>query len=267
MAKKTEKYVPQTQFPKTSMTFGKILRAANTTPKQYIEYLRETHKTGTYAYWSGMVRKWDFGEADDTNFFTFYDERTLNRVAQYVFHVTPHFTEINDKFLAEFDSREDLQEIYRQAAKARSYLVTHNSECVNQPHHYFDRPQSYNMWEQAIQYDTDSRKKIELARETPYQEGDLVLLRTPSIGDCDYDPMYISPWRRDEGETPDKTVPRIGTVLSVTEKVTGWRATRGSKTIKVVWMGVGDGKIYEIPEKHLKFHERPTYKNGMKVRE
>ena len=115
---------------------------------------------------------------------------------------------------------------------------------------------------------TEARKMRELARETPYLEGDLVLLRTPYVGHRDHDPYYINPASKaaQEGQTtPDKSQPRLATVIAVTDELGSWRHCKGSKVLKVVWIGQED--IVNVQERYVKWHMRPTLKNGLKKRD
>lgn len=273
MPKKIEKYVPQTVTPRSSLKLAALVREGGYTPTQVVQMVRECNAESSSTYYSRTVRMWDAGEVNASNFHLVYNESYINNIYSYISYKTAGFKEINDKFLAEFDSREDLQEIYALAVKGRYHLRLLNLSYVETnpaggpPSPYTTRPESFIMYNDIVSWSNEARQKIELSRETPYMEGDLVVLRQTSVGNGDYDPMFIPYWQRTEkGETPDKTVPRLGTVISVTENVNGWRATRGSKIIKVMWVGIGEGKIQDVPEKHIKFHERPTFKNGMKVR-
>jgi hypothetical protein len=93
---------------------------------------------------------------------------------------------------------------------------------------------------------SEARKEIELRRRQPYMEGDVVLLRKPFHGHWDHDPHRTKP----VGEA------RYGSVMSVDlEEIDGWRGTKGSRLINVVWFGK-DGGISKVPEKIIKLESR-----------
>lgn len=180
---------------------------------------------------------------------------------------TPEFVDLNNRFMAEYESREDLQEIYKDAAKNTWWWYDTHGKSHNrndaETRGWVDKPATYMMFRQVIRRGHVG-EKIELARETPYQEGDLVLLRLPYVGHKRIDPMYIDPWS-EEGQagqtTPDRSMLRLGTVVSVTEKTAGWRSGKGTKIIQLIWIGKED--VVDVEEKYIKWHERPTIKNGM----
>lgn len=270
--KKVVPYHPATKFPSTAANMHRLLKADGYKLGDIIRLINESNAARGGNYWSGLLRKWESGEITEATIGQFYNDRMVDRVAQHVFPFTPTYQRINDAFLAEYDSRADLQEVYTLAVNGRGWAYTVSGDCVDLNNHpqYKTRPESFLMYSSMISRCTESRKKIELSRSTPYQEGDLVLLRKEGMDRRGVDPLYIPRWgygAQPGKSTPDETVERIGTVISVTEKVGGYHAVKGSKLIKVLWMGVEDGSIHDIPEKYLKWRERPTYKNGLKVRE
>jgi hypothetical protein len=93
---------------------------------------------------------------------------------------------------------------------------------------------------------SEGRKALELKRRQIYEEGDVIVLRTPYMGHWDHDPHRTKP--RDE--------PRYGSVMSVdSNETSGWRGTRGSRIINVVWFGK-EGAISKVPEKIIKLESR-----------
>lgn len=267
---KVNKYVPQTKYPKSSVGAANIFDKAGYKLQDLFRFLAEKNAKSKHSYFTDLLRHWQMGNFNEQNFEERYSQAYRNRIKGYVFSETKEFKDINDNFLKEFDNRSDLLEIYEKALEGRRYVydIYNGYTPYDHPEYpkYEKRPESYEMFESAITRSDTARQMIELARETPYAEGDLVMLRDTAV-DTQHDPMFVPRWKRVElGDTPDKSVPRIGTVISVTEKLSGYYARKGDKVIKVVWMGVGDGKVVEVSEKHIKWHMRPTYANGMKTR-
>lgn len=184
--------------------------------------------------------------------------------------VTPECAAVNAAFLAEYDSRPDLQELYQKFSTSNYWLhnlygaTLKNDDVI--ANGWDKRPESYRMFMDV--YENHSARELrEKARETPYLEGDLVMLREPFVGKRQADPLWINPYSQAAyagASTPDKSVPRIATVIGVTDEVNGWRAGKGSKILKVIWMGSED--VVNVEERFVKWHCRPTYKNGLKSR-
>lgn len=204
--------------------------------------------------WQGIVWK-------DTTAGTYWLKRFLNAVWPY----TEECAAINAAFLQEYDSREDLQEMYRDSAQSSNYF--NGLEIQTSTYYeggiaaiekggYRERPADYAMFHHF--YDTHTnRKRREVAREPLFQEGDLVVLRLPYVDHPDWDPMWVSRYvqARDNVKTPDKTVERIGMLTSITDKVGSYRGAKGSRLMKVLWFGKEDAVM--VQEKVIKFHERP----------
>lgn len=266
MPKKVAKYVPATKYPRSSIGCRNIIRKAGYTPGQIIEFLRAENNLRTYKTFNRFVNSWDVGTLNEAGFANMHPS-TLNRLCEHVFPQTKEFAEINEAFLSEFDKREDLQTIYRDSWSGRFHVYDLHGTFLNvaDDSPIRMRPDNYMQFDAVVYGNGDSRQKIELSRVTPYCEGDLVKLRSTSVGNIDYDPLYTAYFRDNEygGKgTPDASIERIGTVISVTEKMGNWRCSRGSKIIKVMWMP--SGKMIDTEERHLKWHERPTKKNGMR---
>lgn len=270
--KKIVPYQPATKFPSTHANMHRLLRDDGYKIADIVGFVKEYNALRGRNYWSALVRGWDAGEITEANISDQYTPHMLDRIAAHAFPVTPTFRRVNEQFLAEYDSRGDLQEIYKIATDSRGWAYTLDGECrsLKEFPQYKDRPESFLMYSGMVKRCVETRQKIELSRRTPYQEGDLVLLRKGGINRRGYDPLYVPRYGAAAmaGQvTPDETVQRIGTVISVTEKTESYHAAKGSKLIKVLWMGVESGTIHDIPEKFLKWHMRPTYANGMKIRE
>lgn len=159
-------------------------------------------------------------------------------------------------FLLWFNSRPDIQEIYRWAFTSDGYIYVAHPENGDW---CYKGDSSWNPdWEQnpansdmfwRICGDWNVRKFIAVNRETSYSEGDLVVLRTPYVGNWDYDPL----WERQN--MPDKTVLRVGTILEMTENIhRNSRAGKGSRAVNVLWNGSTEAKL--VPERVLKHLER-----------
>lgn len=274
--KKIEKYVPVTKFPAENFRWKVLeknekydnLDTVLELNKQALEksgqtwdrlhYFKEGIKSGRFSdeelkNWKATVGVWHY-------------RATLNQI--YV--LTPEFDAVNDAFMKEFDSREDLQEIYAETFDNHYGVYDRHGNSYNKEKAielgYDKRPESYVMYDNVVSSHQAS-KKIELARETPYMEGDLLLLRTPYVGRRNIDPMYVHPYSTEYyggARTPDKSVPRIATLIAIKDEVAHYRATRGSKIMQIIW--IGSDQLVNLEEKYLKWHERPTYKNGLKTR-
>lgn len=204
------------------------------------------------------------------------DYKSLNDLGEWhiktlktsAFFSSQEFDTLNEKVMAEYDSREDLQEIYKTCV-AGCYWVTGRfgeNFSIGSPgnEHLHERPAHYRMLCSVLQ-SNDAKVMREKNRDTGFQEGDLVLLRKPYVSANGIDPFYINPYsvRGLNGEkTPDSSVPRIGTVIAVTDKLTEkWHPAKGMRILKVLWMGTED--IVDVELRYLKWHERPTKKNGL----
>ena len=292
-AKKVQKYVPLTKYPRDSMesyhyllqskyTYEELLSIVDTreggswggrwdTVDQKSEYT--LYKNGA-EYFTDKIdsQKTDVGNWQQIDMKKNYYFRNL---IIWIWPMTAEFRELNGKFLAEYDSRPDMQEFYTSIAESAGYYqdVTENYSNWNRDDvvkidagGFRNRPASYAMYSYFLE-SASGRKMVELARETPYEEGDLVVLRLPFVGHPDWDPEWVSHYKQyHEGKVqPGREVARMGMLMEVTEKVNAYRAAKGSKLMKILWFGKEDA-VY-IPENKIKFHERPTLKNGLKKRD
>lgn len=172
----------------------------------------------------------------------------------------PEYLAYEGKFFAWYDSRPDIQEIYKYAMNCESYTYVNHpvtGEYVSKRGEGWDtswetRPGSAQMfWRKTS--DWNVRKFMEVNRDTVFEEGDLVVLRKTQVGNWRYDPYY------DGSATPDKTHDRIGTVMQMTDEVhRRSRAGKGSRQINVLW--VGQSEMKGVPERILKLHERKPRK-------
>jgi len=200
---------------------------------------------------------------DATNYSRHHHLRSLIRAA-YPFTVA--WERDHEAFFAEYDSRDDLKEIYTAlAGKARWFrnrtgdYVEFNSERFQQE--WLVRPESPEMFTCAVD-NTYGKKYIEERKESPFMEGDLVLLRSAFVGDRRYDPM-----KKYGVDCPGTDVPRIGTILHISDKVAVARrgGVVGNRVVSVLWMGKEQPD--DVYQRRLKFYERPTLANGRKKRE
>lgn len=275
--KKIQKYIPQTSYPRSNQEW-RVLEKEKVTFAYLIDLLKAHHANlrlargqETFLPYVRYVEKWDSGVLTEANHRDVLDKWRYKNFCNEMFKHTDAYKKINEKFLAEYDSREDLQEIYKDCISHMGWLYDENENCIDirgekGTHPFCTRPQNYRMFDYAVS--RYGRSTIEIARETPFVEGDLVLLRDTAVG-TDADPLRVGHYTLaySQGQrTPDKSTQRIGTVISVTGEVSrSWRPVKGSKILKVMWLG-GDGSIVDVEERRVKWHERPTYKNGMKSR-
>lgn len=277
--KKIQKYVPQTKLPALKMGWRVLLdepiENIFSILKAKHEELRRIHRESgsTERLWlpyERQVARWDSGEINSVNYQQIIGQYYHKNILNYVYTLSPQFKETDRLFMAEFDSREDLQLIYRDCVSRAHWVydIDDNHMSVDDNCPYRERPQTFRMFQGVVgRY---GRSDIELSRPTPYVEGDLVLLRDTAV-DTDADPLQVRRWSpaHQAGQvTPGKEVQRIGTVISVTGQVArSWNPVKGSKVLKIMWLGINDAKIVDVEERYLKWHERPTLKNGMKTRE
>jgi hypothetical protein len=203
---------------------------------------------------------------------------TVRFVLERAWVASKEFKKINDAFLEEYNNRPDMQEFYKEFAVDQYYFYdvwgNHYYESTyNEPtgeskliiESEKNAPSSYMSYKRCMS-GWKARQFLEKNRPTAFAEGDLVVLRDVYVDHPDHDPLWLSYYERMRQNTtvPDKSTLRIGTVMKVTDNIP-YRATRGCKLIDILWIGK-DASVH-VPEKVLKFYERPTYKNGLKKRE
>lgn len=293
--KKLTKYIPNTKTFSDHRSMQHFLWDKRTefTLEQLIEWNREWYNGANYGkmndktddYIKTFRDRLANNNVDATNWNTgSYYSWPISQMLEKGFIATNWFNEMNEAFLAEYDSREDLQELYKKFYDGTNWITDRyeNSFSVNHYYRntelitneevralrekYSERPESFIMWNSVVDR-AEVRKFIEIQRETPYQPGDLVKLRAAFIGRDGYDPLFVSNYdvyARGMSPTPDKSVDRIGTLMAITNDMKGWRGSKGSKVIEVMWIGQENTSF--IPERAVKWEERPTFKNGLKQR-
>lgn len=274
--KKIQKYVPATKLPSSGREW-RILEGVS----KYDDYLtcidifdrllRPDLDAWHGNYYDAYTEKFKSGEWNVKDWKNIINEYRVRGLLQSIWPVTEEYKLLNDLFMKEYNERPDLQEIYKEATAHNYYYYDsrgrHHSQREAQQRGWDTQPNNYQMFRDVLDRSTDVRKKIELARETPYLEGDLVLLRKPYVGHRNVDPLWVNPYSdeaRAGAGTPDASTLRLGTVIGVTDRVGDWRGGKGTKVIQLIWMG--QEEMVDVEEKYIKWHERPTYKNGMKKR-
>ena len=262
--KKIVKYAAQTKMPAVRHEWRVLDRKEEYNNLDHVMSLLEVASQRSGDTWLLST----FRERISVGYYTQSDWKktagsyNVKRLYNRIWPHTPEYKAINDAFLAEYDSREDLQELYREHCGDRYFLYDEwgnpYDKNAAEGKGYNLRPSCYMMY-QAVIVGTEAGSKMELARPTPYQEGDIVTLRKQAVGRRYVDPLFQ--W----GATPDASEQRIGTVMLVKDSTKSWRGGKGSKAISVLWFGKEEAT--DIEERHLKWHERPTLKNGLKVRE
>lgn len=292
--KKIVKFVPNTKFPlKRQNIVSIMLDPARGYTLQNIKdmcVVRGSQKHNHYygvredgtpytvkEYYDERFNRW---EVNEDNFRSVVKSNwNLERCVEYAYFASPAFDEVNEQFLKEYDEREDLQDFYKQFFNSSYWLHDRygNSLQVNQyssteeersaaealTERYRNRPETYLMFNTVTSHHEAARYR-EVNRDTPYEPGDLVKLRDPYIGHDGHDPLWVSNFdviHRGATPTPGKEVERIGTVMKVTSETRRWRSGKGSKLIEVLWFGKDSTE--HVAEKVIKWHERPTKKNGM----
>lgn len=161
--------------------------------------------------------------------------------------------EVTDSFLAWYDATPDAQEVYKYIAAMTNWWWHHeHGNRVNVIEAtalgYTQRPPTIDVFNRLVN-SWEGQKYRELNREEEFQEGDLVVLRTPFIGNYRYDPHYNNKEYTSES-------PRYATVVQANEgKIAGHRRGKGSRAITVIWFGK-DGVPTTIGEKFIKHESR-----------
>lgn len=181
-------------------------------------------------------------------------------LANTIKHFMPDYIEYEQKFFAWYNSRPDIQEIYR-------YGMEHGNVYVRHPDKNQWTYKGGDGWDTAWEAAPDSaemfwrvtsnwnvRKFKAVNAPTSFEEGDLVVLRAPFAGHSSYDPLYTG-----RISTPGKDEQRIGTVMQMTKEVHRHsRAGNGSRLVNVLW--VGKTEVMGVPERTIKHYERKRRK-------
>jgi hypothetical protein len=187
-----------------------------------------------------------------------FSDSQKNYLTRFVREFTPEGIQYEKDFLLWYNSRPDIQEIYTWAFNDSGNNFMYLQHPTKNTWSYKGDSDWDSSWEQTpansnmfwrVCGDWNVRKFVAVNRETTYSEGDLVVLRTPFIGNWDYDPLW------DRQNMPDKTVLRIGTILEMTSSIhRNSRAGKGSRAVQVLWNGTTETK--QVPERVLKHLER-----------
>ncbi len=283
--KKSQRYVPDTKLPRADNAWKMLDKL----PAKYdwntlIDIYENkfipamgTHNQFSREIYSFNKLKEQFRQnpADLANWKDKVPSWRITHLMRRALPFTPEFAELDSTFMEEYNSREDLQEIYKTATVGRYYIYDKFGAAHQKgsgTNSFEERPETFLMFADHIYNSIDAKTKIEESRDTPYEEGDLLLLRKPLIDRKYIDPLWVNPYSpeyRNGARTPDSSVPRIATLVNVTETVNDWRGAKGSRLLQVIWMGAPEyeGRIVKVEERYLKWHERPTLKNGLKKRD
>lgn len=253
--------LPQTKYPKTwhgewrylekTYDFDKTLAFCRTLDKDHLPYGVNNFLERVDAGYTTALNWTEWG----------HNRRVLNNI----WSRTPEFQEVNNKFMEEYNSRPDLQEFYRKHSASQYYFYDWNGECKNgdaaRDAGWMENPTWYGMYQRVVE-SWDAKGEIAKSVEAEFQEGDIVALRASAYGKRRADPLYVR-W----GTTPGKDTERIGTVMRVTDDIASGGRGHGpnikGRLMEVLWFGIEKPSL--IQERYIKFLERPTKKNGLKV--
>jgi hypothetical protein len=167
-------------------------------------------------------------------------------------HNTPEYHTHQKDFFVWYNSRADMQELYH-FGMANTWYVPVGGIWLYKDAEGWDKnwekaPASAEMFFRVVN-DYSCKQFREIKRPQVFEEGELVVLRAPFVGDWRNDPYY------EGSKTPDGTNLRIGTVMANTDKINNRsRAGKGSRNINVLWIGNAEPTV--IPERMIKHHER-----------
>jgi hypothetical protein len=163
---------------------------------------------------------------------------------------------IDKEFLEWYDGHEGAQELYKEVSQNRYYFYDETMTGIYNAHEaqakfteWKARPAWAHHFESVVS-DSNAKYYIEKNREQKFEEGDLVVLRKPFVGNYDYDPHY-----RNDTMKPEDL--RYGTVMAANTGTINRhsRGGRGSREVNVMWFGK-NGDIVGIPERCLKWESR-----------
>lgn len=165
--------------------------------------------------------------------------------------LSPDWDDVNTRFFAWYDSREDMQAMYRECAIKFWWHYDrygrHHSVEVAREKGWLDRPDNWRMF-QTVAYSGEGSRYRELNRQVVYDVGDQVMLRTPFKGSYRYDPCY--------GAGIPAADERIGMVVEHKDSISRKsRGGKGSRLINVLWLTNGEQKA--VPERIIKKYRAP----------
>lgn len=163
----------------------------------------------------------------------------------------PEWDDVNIRFFAWYDSRPDMQAMYRECAPKMWWHYdrwgNHHPQSEAKDKGWLDRPETWRMFH-ALANSGEACRYRELNREIVYDVGDQVVLRQPFKGSYRYDPTYGKGIPQDED--------RIGMVVEHKEDISRRsRGGKGSRLINVLWMQTGDTRA--VPERTIKKYRTP----------
>lgn len=171
-----------------------------------------------------------------------------NTLLSLIAGISPQSNELDTKFFAWYDSREDIKEMYKAVASKTWYMYDRNGQYMNghraKDNGYYDRPEGWRMFSLML-HQRPIREWIELHRPLVYDIGDMVVLRDKFVGMWRKDPCYSK---------VDNTLTRIGTVVEFKDSVHHRsRAGKGSRLVNVLW--VNTGETVAVAENTIKRHK------------
>lgn len=295
--KKIVKFVPNTKLPCDDKAMRRAMwEARNTytlndlvemTCQFYDNTDAKTHYWGNEGtpreYFKKRLEQYDLTE---DNWHTAYTtgtsygaKSTLNTMLGRAYRMSKLFDETNNAFMEEYRNRDDLQTIYKKFYNdhhwlhdrwgvSKGYLsnytpMNEREAIIKWRAQYEEVPETFLMFQEVCD-GTEAARFMEINRDTPFEAGDLVRLRDPFVYHSEFDPLYASSYEvynNMKPPTPDRETVRLATVMKVTSDTRRYYASKGSKLIEVMWFGQ-EGTVH-VPEKVLKWMERPTKKNGM----
>lgn len=169
----------------------------------------------------------------------------------YAANLSPAWDELNTRFFEWYDSREDMQTMYRECAPNIYWHYDrygqHHDKSYAYSKGWIDRPDNWVMFH-AVAYSGEGNRYRELNREIVYDVGDQVMLRTPFKGKHSYDPCY--------GMGLPMTDERIGMVIEHKDSISRKsRGGKGSRLINVLWLTNGEQRA--VPERIIKKYRAP----------
>lgn len=227
------------------LTHAQLIESAN---KLMEERTAKGHHMGRYtmsAIQDAKTKAW--GDLDNW---------TQSVIISYVWdYDTSHKKEFDKTFKAWYANHEGAKELYKACSNhiywwnEDNYGI--NGESVSSAdaatRGWTTEPRDFIDF-QRVEGHYEARKYVELNREQVFEEGDLVVLRKPFVGNSTYDPFW-----NDSSKSRDDA--RYGTITEEgSGEVDGYRYGRGSRTVKVLWFGMSS--VMTMPERVVKFQSR-----------